>query len=148
MKTLVVKLYNDMILSIKRGRSKNGLSNAKPLFLLSVIECISMGQLNENQIRCEDENLKRTYYALAKYYKENPAPFHVPFYHIATSGFFHLTWNVENRPKYVGNTPSHKYLKDYLRYAKFDDDLWELLQNAENQIYLKKNIVNRFLIKQ
>ena len=45
------------------------------------------------------------------------------------------------------HTPSAKYLREHLQYAKLDDELWELLQDAENREYFKQNIMNRYILK-
>ena len=42
MSTFTLNLYSDYILSIKRGNGIHGKSKAKPLFVLSIIECISL----------------------------------------------------------------------------------------------------------
>ncbi len=41
-----------------------------------------------------------------------------------------------------------KYLRENLLYAKLDDELWELLQDAESREYLRESIVKRYLTKQ
>ena len=41
-----------------------------------------------------------------------------------------------------------KYLRENLLYAKFDDELWEILQDAESREYIRRNIITRFLTKQ
>ena len=131
MNSFDINLYNDLILSIKRGNSIAGRSAAKPLFILSILECIALEYLGENKIMFNDNNLKDIYNAFARYYNETS-----------------LTWRKENRPPYNGKTPSEKYLKENLLYAKLDDELWELLQDAESREYIRKNIITRFLTKQ
>lgn len=54
MNSYTVSLYNDLILSIKCGNGISGKSIAKPLFILSIFECIAMGDLNENKIMFND----------------------------------------------------------------------------------------------
>lgn len=41
--------------------------------------------------------------------------------------------------------PSGKILREYLAYAKLDDDLWELLQEENNREYLKNCIIEQYL---
>lgn len=64
-----------------------------------------------------------------------------------TAPFYHLVWKEENRPPIKGHTPSAKYLQEHLLYAKLDDELWELLQNAEYREFIRKSIITRFLYK-
>lgn len=138
-----------MLLAIRRGNGVNGKSNAKPLLLLSIIENISLMRLKQNVIMWNDEHLIDSYDGLHRYYNEiGHVPFIVPFYHLCSSEFYHLCWINGNRPPIKGHTPSAKYLRENLLYAKLDDELWDLLQEAENREYLKRCIIERYLTKQ
>ena len=57
MNKFAVKLYNDMMLSIKQGNGVNGKSIAKPLLLLSIVDAVSDKKRNSINILCND-NLK------------------------------------------------------------------------------------------
>ena len=133
-----------MLLAIRRGNGVNGKSNAKPLFLLSIVENISLMRLKQNVIMWNDEHLIYSYDGLHRYYDE----IIVPYYHLCSSEFYHLCWIKECRPPIKGHTPSAKYLRENLLYAKLDDELWDLLQEAENREYLKRCIIERYLTKQ
>ena len=138
-----------MLLAIRRGNGVNGKSNAKPLFLLSIVENISLMRLKQNVIMWNDEHLIYSYEGLHRYYDEiGHVPFIVPYYHLCSSEFYHLCWIKECRPPIKGHTPSAKYLRENLLYAKLDDELWDLLQEAENREYLKRCIIERYLTKQ
>lgn len=144
-----IQLYKEMLLAIKRGNGVNGKSNAKPLFLLSIVENISLMRLKQNVIMWNDEHLIYSYDGLHRYYDEiGHVPFIVPYYHLCSSEFYHLCWIKECRPPIKGHTPSAKYLRENLLYAKLDDELWDLLQEAENREYLKRCIIERCLTKQ
>lgn len=136
-----------MFLAIKRGNGIAGRSNAKPLFLLSVIECISLHKLNENKIMWDDEEIEKSYHAFAGYYEQdNKSSIIVPYYHLSTAPFFHLVWiDEKNRPPMNRKTPSEKYLRENLVCAYFDDELWKLLNDAECREFLRRNIIERFL---
>ena len=146
MDSFALKLYNDMLLAIKRGNGISGKSNAKPIFLLSM-ECVSLGQLAENKIMWNDKVLLECYSALNRRFCENnKSPLIVPYYHLRTSAFYHLKWKDENsRPPIKGKTPSEKYLRENLLYACLDDELWNLFLEAESREYLRKSIIIRFL---
>lgn len=147
MNEFALKLYNDMLLGIKRGNGINGKSNAKPLFLLSIIECISLMKLKQNIIKWDDQSLIESYNAFNRHYNQvNKSAMTVPYYHLCTSPFYHLIWKDEsNRPPIKGKTPSEKYLRDNLQHASLDDELWDLLQEAESREYLRRNIITRYL---
>ena len=59
--------------------------------------------------------------------------------------FYHLIWRQGLEPPVKTVTPSAKYLRENLLYAKLDDELWDLLQDAENREYLKRSIIERYL---
>lgn len=149
MPTFTLNLYCDYILSIKRGNGIHGKSKAKPIFILSIIECISLNALTVNQIKWDDTNLNIGYKGLnTKYDKSNKSSIIVPFYHISSSSFYHLIWKNKDRPAISGHTPSAKYLRENLLYAKLDDELWVLLQDSYNREYLRTKIIQNYLIKE
>ena len=147
MDSFALKIYNDMLLSLKRGNGISGKSNAKPIFLLSIMECVSLGLLSENRIMRNDKALLECYSALNRRFSEcNRSPLTVPYYHLRTSAFYHLKWKDENdRPPIKGKTPSEKYLRENLLYACLDDELWILFLEPESREYLRKSIITRFL---
>lgn len=71
-----------------------------------------------------------------------------PLFHLSSSPFYHLIWKQGIEPPSMSHTPSAKYLRENLLYAKLDDELWDLLQEAENREYLKRCIIDRYLTKQ
>ncbi|MFA6831593.1 MAG: hypothetical protein WCR36_04925 [Bacteroidaceae bacterium] len=149
MSTFTLNLYSDYILSIKRGNGIHGKSKAKPLFVLSIIECISLNALTTNQIKWDDKNLNNWYKRLnTKYDKSNKSSMIMPFYHISSSSFYHFIWKNKERPPIGGHTPSAKYLRENLLYAKLDDELWELLQDSDNREYLRTKIIKNYLTKE
>lgn len=145
MSSFIFNLYNDQILSLKRGNNGNTKSNAKPLFLLSIIESLSFGELHENQIRLDDKCLEGHYDDYNKYFEaKNNSPMIVPYYHMHTASFYHLIWLKEEGIPMQIHTPSAKYLRENLLYAKLDDKLWDLLQVPKYRETIRKNIINRY----
>lgn len=70
-----------------------------------------------------------------------------PFFHLSSASFYRLIWKQGVEQSNKASTPSAKYLRENLLYAKLDDELWELLQDAENRDYIKQNIIRRYLTK-
>lgn len=137
-----------MLLSIRQGNGVNGKSIAKPVFFLSIMEAVSDMKLNTNHILCDDINIKNSYARLMGRYEELcKVPFTVPYYHLASSAFYHLIWRTGEIPSFQGHTPSAKYLRENLLYAKLDEELWDLLQDAESRKILKQSITKRYLTK-
>lgn len=148
MNRLIINMYKDMLLSIKQGNGVNGKSIAKPILLLSIIENISSKKLISNHLLCDDNNIKDFYARLMiAYGGQSKIPLSVPYYHLASSPFYHLIWKKGERFPFGGHSPSAKYLRENLLYAKLDDELWELLQDTESREYIKQNIIRRYLTK-
>lgn len=151
MKALLVT-YTDMILSLTLGNYRGRISLSKPLYLLSLIECVKYGKLCCNKFGLDDVCLQQMFISqYEKVYGEKKcylSTFLKPFYHLASSPFYHLIWKRGFEPPSMSSSPSAKYLREHLLYAKLDDDLWELLQDAESREYIKQSIIKRYLTKQ
>ncbi len=129
MSSFTLNLYCDYILSIKQRNGVQEKSKAKPLYVVSIIECITLGLLNQNQIKWDDNDFVNQYNSLSIVYAENnKSSMMVPFFHLNSSPFYNLIWSKEERPAISGHTPSAKYPRENLLYAKLDDELWDLLQ--------------------
>lgn len=144
--------YCDMILSVKQGKWQGKTAISKPLLIYSIIEAIGNGQLKENKILFSNVYIQAVFRALYCHYNDveqkrffNAQFFIRPFYHLRSSVFYHLVWKNEYVPPMKSKTPSAKYLSENLLYAKFDDDLWSLLQDKDNRKYIKERIKERFL---
>jgi putative restriction endonuclease len=142
---LKLQYYKVILLSIKRSR-KNGIwINAKPILILSFFDLISQRIVNDNKF-VFDENLIHTYMEIYKQYEQdkNITPCLYPFYHIRNDGFVNLTFKdfSTKRP----HTPSVKYFRENVKYASFDNTLWDLLQDAEARSFFKEVVINYFLI--
>lgn len=141
---LAIKLYQDMFLRLNRGNHCGVFLNAKPIFLLAVIDSIPH-IINNNRIEITNKQFVELYKHQYKLYKQgNPTPIEKPLYHLHTEDFYSLVWN-NGFKQDIKTSPTAKYLRENLAYAKLDDDLWGLLQKRENRDYLKQVIINRYL---
>lgn len=144
MDNLVIEIYRDMFLRLSRGNHRGVFSNAKPLFLLAVIDSIP-SIVKNNRFEITNGEFVELYKTQSKLYNQGaPTPIEKPFYHLQSEDFYTLVWN-DNFVPDIKNSPSAKYLRENLAYAKLDDDLWKLLQTQENRVYLKQIIINRYL---
>ena len=144
MNTYVLDMYRQMFASLRRGNIKGLYSNAKPVFLLSIIDYITHLE-NPNHFIWGDKNFENIYISNFKIYDcSAPTPFWKPFYYMSSEPFYNLIWQ---KPPYeeLISLPSGKLLKDHLSFAKLDDELWELLQDTENREYLRNCIINQYL---
>lgn len=139
-----IQLYNTMILQTRRGASRNGgVINAKPIFVLALIEVIRRGVFSNNKVLFND-NLKEVYHGL--YSKYNPdlavAPMYLPFYFLVGDGYWHIKWKTEPEHTYH---PSAKMLRENAEYGYLDNALWDLLQDEETRHFFETQIINYFL---
>lgn len=139
-----LEIYKHQLTSLKRGRTSFGLSKAKPLFLITLIDFIPV--CKENQI-IFGTNLFSEMYDTNRliYASECRTPYEVPFFHLHSEPFYSLEWFDASITSKISHTPSGKFLRENLRYAKLDDELWELLQDPENREYLKQAIIDQYL---
>lgn len=141
---LSLELFRSMFIGLKRGNHRGVFSNAKPMFILAVIDSIP-NILKTNRIEISNEHFNDKYKEQFKIYMQGvPTPIEKPLYHLHSEPFYELIWNNDSPPD-IKNSPSAKFLKNYLAYAKLDEDLWNLLQDVKNREYLKNCIIKQYL---
>lgn len=150
MTKLQLEIYCEMLKTLRLGNLDGRIATSKPILILSILDAISEGKLIENKISFENNFLRLRYKTLSECFngsiRTQFLPFFIrPYFHLGSEPFYELIWKSDERPETNSHTPSAKYLRDNLAYAKLDDDLWELLQVQENRDYLKQVIINRYL---
>lgn len=152
MKNALLSTYTEMILSIHTGSIDGKVALSKPLYITSIIEAIEWDALTENEIKISNEFIRKRFGQLYEQVNGNRKGYEVsffvrPFFHLSSASFYRLIWKQGVEQSNKASTPSAKYLRENLLYAKLDDELWELLQDAENRDYIKQNIIRRYLTK-
>lgn len=144
MTNYILEMYRNLFVSLKRGNYRGVVSNAKPIFLISLVD---VAPFIKNEISVENKSLKNTYYNdNRKFFKDAAVtPMTAPYFHLNSESFYHLVWKDGVMPPSNSHTPSAKFLRENLLYAKLDDELWDLLQDRGNREYLKQSIVRRYL---
>ena len=145
-----VDIYGEMLKTLRLGNRGGKIAHSKPILILSILDSITAGEIVENTISFESSSLRLRYRTLSEFFSgpiRTPfLPFFIrPYFHLDSEPFYELIWKSDERPETNSHTPSAKYLRENLAYAKLDDDLWELLQVQENRDYLKQVIINRYL---
>lgn len=144
-------VYIEQILSVTTGTIKGNTAVSKPLYILSIINAIEQGVLAENIIKFDTPFIKENFASLYERIYHNKKGhlisfFLRPFFHLGSSTFYHLIWDSKTTPVKNSHTPSAKFIREHLLYAKLDDELWDLLQDKESREQLKRNIIERYLI--
>lgn len=152
MKNALLSTYTEMILSIHTGSIDGKVALSKPLYITSIIEAIEWDALTENEIKISNEFIRKRFGQLYEQVNGNRKGYEVsffvrPFFHLSSASFYRLIWKQGVEQSNKASTPSAKYLRENLLYAKLDDELWELLQDAESREYIKQNIIRRYLTK-
>lgn len=148
MNELKKRYYQAELLKIKRGNARGTLINAKPLYLLAIIEAINIGTLSSNIISYPCKTVEKLYNLM--YVVHDPArkvsPFVLPYYHLIGETFYHIKWKgkpFETSPH--AHSPSQKYIRSNVDYAYLDADLWNLLQDPAVREEYKKLIIDFYL---
>ena len=152
---LSAKIYRDKILQTKRGNCHGVFSNAKPIFVISIIDAISEGVIVGNKINYANKELQEIYslnYTKCLnggngLHRANSyiTPYNMPFFHLNAEPYYHIKWHGELSPPKQAQSPSNKYLKENVDYAYLDDELWELLQSKEIRQEYRESIIIKFL---
>jgi putative restriction endonuclease len=157
--------YCDRFAELKvRSTKQRGDAPHQPILLLSVIDLIAQGKIQENKIEVSEqlEDTFHRYWNILKNHKSdrglnNYIPgLHNPFIALENSHFWCVKYNEEEKQRLqeqINNRPKPKYrnrkpqaksfeqLQKLVEYAYLDEKLFELLQNEES----RKQIVDTLI---
>ena len=127
-KTLIY--YSKKFQRIRVDRA-HGIAPHKPILLLSVIELIKKGIIDQNKIYLSAELIEtfHKYWAYLGSERHNP-DISRPFFHLRSGKFWHL-WANPGFEKIIASKVKLKTfaeVKQAIKYAYLDEDLLELLQ--------------------
>ena len=136
---LKISYYKNLLLSMNVARNRGHINIAKPVMMLAIIQGIENGSIKANRI-LYSESLISTYNTLFKKYSNCTITLSVyPFYYLGSEDFYFI------KGKKARTTPSAKFLRENVEYACLDDELWELLQDAETRNDLRDAIIRHFI---
>lgn len=164
-----ISYYGHLFSEIHRGQDSytkhKKLSPYKPIFLLSVIELIETGKFLENKINTNSfdylelkETFKKYLKIIGGEYKNQTGVFHQPFENLRNDKhketgdqFWHLQLKKES-PRIEdikdaegrNRIKTEAKLKELVEYGRFDDELWEILQDSESRHYLVNVLIHTF----
>ena len=100
---LSTEFYKKIIMQTKRGNNHGIISNAKPIFVLTIIEAISEGFIIGNKILFNNIELIGLYKSnYIKYNNKgnrvyrnavNITPFRMPYFHLNAEPYYHINLN-------------------------------------------------------
>ena len=148
MSSLKKRYYLNEVLRTQRGNSRGIPVNAKPLFVLALIDCIEESILKNNAITFPNKEIEAVYYNLCQSYepKRKASPYILPYFHLVGESYFDIKWKGEKFiPNAHAHSPSAKFLRDNVEFAYLDQTLWDLLQDHNVREEFRTQIVNFFL---
>ena len=137
--SILLSLYNDAFASIHCQMYKGKLNIAKPLVIMAMLELIEQGDAVMNKFNIAD--IKESYERLQKNYSAT-TPYQYPIYFLENESLYHLKWK---NSKVKTHTPSAKLIRENVKYAYFDNALWDLVQNQEMRNHFRTIIENYYL---
>jgi putative restriction endonuclease len=131
--------YCQRLTELNTSKRLRARAEYKPILILSVIDLITQGLIENNQITVSDKlinTFNEHWDILSSGTYQGKDNLHLPFYHLQNDGF----WYVKFKPNFVNALPlktvtkqqrpkSLKRLKEVVEYASLDRELFELLQN-------------------
>lgn len=128
----------------------------KAILLISIMDLISAGTIITNAIP-PDERLADTFrrnwkkltgeISLYSHFRCNPW---TPYWHLKNEPFWHLSPadNSVNVDSLVppGQTACISTIRTYIKHAKLDHELFELLQDCTYRDMLRETLINRYII--
>ena len=100
--------------------------------ILSVIDLITQGLINNNQIYVSEElisTFNKHWDILSSGIYKGKNRLHLPFYFLKSEGF----WHIESKSNSLKQPSSVKKLKEVVEYASLDRELFELLQDQNSR---------------
>ncbi|MGB3402666.1 MAG: HNH endonuclease [Microcoleaceae cyanobacterium] len=135
--------YCDRFAELKVNRTrKRGNAPYKPILLLSIIELIAQGKIQENKILISDLLVE----TFDKYWNIlNSETFNgglaLPFFHLKNEE--RRFWYLQYSEEYDGGRPQTlKKIREDVEYAYMDEELFDLIQTSESRKELIDSLVS------
>lgn len=128
---------------LKLGVTAYGKAPHKPILLLSLLGEIDAGRIINNQVYITPELISafKENFALLVETPHN-ADFYLPFYHLMGDGFWHIrTFSGEPMQ---GALRSFRALQSTVQFGYFDDDVWELLFQANSRTAIRTELLKTY----
>jgi len=138
------RLYN-----LRRDKSGSHERPHKPALLLSIIDLLDHGVITGNEVPLSEELVAafKRYFAAVR--RENDQPtIQNPFFHLCGDKFWRLVPMAGERDIYqagaTAGAPSVAELRRRVAYGKFDDGMWQLLNDPMSRHQLREALIARY----
>ena len=136
--TWLERLYN-------LRRDKTGLHERphKPVLLLSIIDLMNRGIINQNQVALSEELVAtfKHYFEVVRSHDDKPT-IQNPFFYLRSDKF----WSLVPKPGQgmPSGAPSVTELRERVAYGQFDEGLWNLIKDAMGRHQLREALIARY----
>ncbi len=131
--------YKNLILSMNVAHFHGEMNIAKPVLMLSIMQCIEDGTIIDNRIALSKaliETYNTTFHSFRSSSITSPI---YPYYYLCHEDFYYIKGDTSRK------TPSSKFLREQVEYAFLDDELWDLLQDSEVREEYRQAIIQHFI---
>jgi putative restriction endonuclease len=117
--------------------------------LLSIIDLLDHGAITHNEVPLSDELVAtfKRYFAVVRRGNDQPS-IQNPFFHLCGDQFWRLVPVVGERDIYragaTAGSPSVAELRRRVAYGKFDDGMWQLLNDPISRQQLREALIARY----
>jgi putative restriction endonuclease len=143
-KNLDYYLYQFANLRIDRSHGRP--APHKPILLLSIIELIERRVISINEIELTPEIVSSFLNYWNALYPTRKGSVALPFFHLKNDGFWHLLPNVgyEKFFKLLSQIRSNYQIRDMVKHAYLDYELFQILSSDKNRNMLRRVIINDY----
>lgn len=141
--------YIDDFASLSVAVSKGRKLPHKAILLLGIMVLIEDGELTDNVIPLDKVIAEAFIKTWNRYFNSKAPSVWTPFYHLKGEEFWHFK-SIESNEKLemmlsFGGTPSIGKMRPVIKYAYFDDALYELMIDKRSRDILKKVLIDNYL---
>lgn len=144
-----LSFYQNKIQRLRIDRARGIPAPHKPLLLLAVIDLIEQGAIQGNRIPPSPQ-LVECFLKYWSLFNDGPARIYFPFYHLKTSGFWHLNakHGQGNILAAIHQFKSMSQLASIVAFASLNEDLFRLLMSADTRELIRQTIIETYFPEQ
>ncbi|MBI4849883.1 MAG: HNH endonuclease [Nitrospirae bacterium] len=131
---------------LRIDRSHGRPAPHKPILLLSIIELIERGVISTNEIELTPEIVSTFLSYWNALYPDQKGIVALPFFHLKSDGFWHIVPNdgYEKSFNLIRHIKSSYQIRDMVRHAYLDKELFALLLLDKNRTMFRRVIINDY----
>lgn len=138
--------YIKKFTQLRIDRSHGRPAPHKPILLLSIIELIERGIISTNEIELTPEIVLTFLGYWNALYPDQKGIVALPFFHLKSDGFWHMVPNdgYEKSFNLIRHIKSSYQIRDMVRHAYLDKELFALLLLDKNRTMFRRVIINDY----